>query len=45
MEYIQKYTKVDETDDTDDGMSVAGGNEVNDSDVRFIDDTFQVQDT
>lgn len=44
MDFIQKYAKVDGTDDADDDLSVAGGDEVNDSDVDFIDDTIQDQD-
>ena len=31
MEFIQKYEKVDESDDANDDMSVASGDEVNDS--------------
>lgn len=32
MEFIQKYEKVNESDDANDDMSVASGDEVNDSD-------------
>ena len=44
MELIQKYAKVDGTDDGDDDTYVADGDEVNDSDVDFIDDTVHDQD-
>ena len=40
MEFIQKYAKID-GDDSDDQMSDAGGDEVNYSDVEFIDDDEQ----
>ena len=44
MEFIQKYAKID-GDDSDDQMSDAGGDEVNYSDVEFIDNDEQnVQD-
>ena len=37
MEFIDKYARVDGSDDDDDTLS-AGGDEVNYSDVEFIDD-------
>ena len=40
MEFIDKYARIDGSDD-DDAMS-AGGNEVNHSDVEFIDDETNV---
>ena len=41
MEFIQKYAKIDRDDDWDDQMSHVGGDEVNYSDVEFIDDDEQ----
>ena len=45
MEFIPKQAKVHGSDDDDDDMSVAGCDEVNDSDIDFIDDIIQDQDT
>ena len=38
IEFIQKYAKIDGNveDHANDNMSVAGGDEVNDSDLNFI---------
>ena len=41
MEFIQKYVKIDGDDDSDDQMPDAGGDEINYSDVEFIDDDEQ----
>ena len=43
MEFIDKYARVGGLDDDDDALS-AGGDEVNYSDVEFIDDKTNVQD-
>lgn len=43
MEFIDKYARVDGSDDDDDAM-FAGGDEVNYSDVEFIDDKTNIQD-
>ena len=45
MEFIDKYPKTDGSDDDDDDdVMFAGGDEVNYSDVEFIDDKTNVQD-
>ena len=43
MEINDKYAKIDVSDDDDDIMPV-GGDEVNYSDVKFIDERTNVQD-
>ena len=46
MEFIEKYAKVDgsDNDDADDAMSGAGGDQVTWSDEEFIDDKTNVRD-